>query len=124
MAGQWSVVSAGDRGAEAVATVSAVVVAIRVVEAAGGVADGLLGVGVLAEAIGDDAILFVDATLHLGLAAAGGDRERNRSEQGRGDLDRTLHAVARVAGGRGKEWGIGSRKRVGQWLTCVVGVPG
>ena len=79
--------------------------------ATGGVSDGLLCVGILAEAIGDDAILFVDATLHLGLAAAGGDRKRHGCEQGRGDLERTLHLDARVAGGagiRGREEGVGN----------------
>jgi hypothetical protein len=91
-AGDWGVAAAADYAADAVASPAAVVVAVgeddgnKTAMAVGALLDGLLSGKVSAEFVVDDFVVFVDATLHLGLAASGEEGERGCCEDWGGNL--------------------------------------
>lgn len=86
------VAASADYAAETVASPAAVVVVVGDEEgeeaavAVGTLLDALLVGEIGAELVVDDAILLVDAPLHLGLAAAGEDGECGGGEEWGGDL--------------------------------------
>jgi hypothetical protein len=96
-AGGRGVAASADYAAEAVASPAAVVVAVRDEEweetavAVGALLDTLLVGEISAELVVDYVVLFVDATLHLGLAAAGEHGECGCGKEWCGDLGGAAH---------------------------------
>jgi hypothetical protein len=81
-------------GAQAITAPTAVVVAVQREEGdeATVTVGALLLVGlVLAETVVYDVVVFVDAALHVGFAAAGEERQSSRCEQGCSYLRRAFH---------------------------------
>jgi hypothetical protein len=92
-AGDRSIAATSDYAAEAVASPAAVVVAVgeddgnKTAVAVGALRlGGLLSGKVSAEFVVDDFVVFVDAALHLGLAASGEEGERGCCEDWGGNL--------------------------------------
>jgi hypothetical protein len=88
----WGGATTADYAADGVSSPASVVVVVGEKNGIGGAGYGMLVGLAVAEAVVDDVVVFIDATLHLGLAA-GEEGQGGGCEQRCGNLGGTLHGL-------------------------------